>query len=91
MGKLHKSLKKLDPLYYADKKSWDQLHPLGTQAETAYDAAEASKKALKEAKDEPVIPMADEDALERERRRRNARRTGGRAATVLSDENRLGG
>jgi len=43
------------------------------------------------ATEEGVIPLPDEDELERVRRRRNARRGGGRASTVLSDENRLGG
>lgn len=38
-----------------------------------------------------TIPLADEEELEKVRRRRTARRTGGRASTVLSEENRLGG
>lgn len=40
---------------------------------------------------EGVIPLPDEDELERVRRKRNARRGGGRASTILSDDNRLGG
>ncbi len=91
MGKLHKTLKKLDPLYHIDKDLFDETHPLGTQAESAYDAKKASEKALKEAEEAPVIPLADEEELGRARRRRAARRSGGRASTVLSDENRLGG
>lgn len=38
-----------------------------------------------------TIPLPDEDELERVRRKRNARRTGGRASTVLTDDDRLGG
>jgi hypothetical protein len=39
----------------------------------------------------PVIPLPDEEELERVRRKRAARRAGGRASTVLSDDDRLGG
>lgn len=39
----------------------------------------------------PVIPLPDEEELERVRRRRNAKRAGGRSSTVLTDETRLGG
>jgi hypothetical protein len=106
MGKLYKFKKKyldkLSPMgsttraIIGDKKM-DQIdetvHPLGEQAETAYDAAEASKKALTDAKENPppVIPLPDEEELARVKRRRNARRGGGRASTVLSDDSRLGG
>jgi hypothetical protein len=38
-----------------------------------------------------VVPLPDEEELDRVRRRRNARRSGGRASTVLSDDSRLGG
>lgn len=41
--------------------------------------------------DDVVIPIPDEDELERVRRRRAARRTGGRNSTVLSDDDGLGG
>lgn len=36
------------------------------------------------------IPLPDEEELQRAARRRAARRTGGRASTVLSEEDRLG-
>lgn len=99
MGSLHKKIKKYSPMANIErsvlgKETFDQLHPLGTQAEVAYDTAKASKKALKDAQDptkNPVIPLPDEEALERERRRRAAKRTGGRASTVLTDEDRMGG
>jgi len=41
--------------------------------------------------DDGVIPLPDEEELERVRRRKAARRSGGRASTVLSEDNRLGG
>lgn len=39
---------------------------------------------------EPVMPMADEEELARVRRRQNSRRGGGRASTVLTNEDRMG-
>jgi hypothetical protein len=106
MGKLYKLKKnyldKLSPMgsttraILGDKKMdeiTETTHPLGVQAETAYDAKRASEKALKDAEEnpEPVVPLPDEEELDRVRRRRNARRSGGRASTVLSDDSRLGG
>jgi hypothetical protein len=38
-----------------------------------------------------TIPLPDEEELERARRKRNAKRGGGRASTVLTDDERLGG
>lgn len=42
--------------------------------------------------EEPVIPLPDEDAIARARRRNRSRRAGGRASTVLSggDDDTLG-
>lgn len=94
MPKLHKKLKKLSPHYQLDRESYDAVHPMGTQAESAYDAKVASEKALKEAEDpekNAVIPLADEDELDRVRRRRAARRSGGRSSTIMTDDDRLGG
>lgn len=86
MGKLHKEAKKLNLSYHVlDKDTFEATHPLGTQAEAAYDAKKASEKALKEAEEAPVIPMPDEEEIARVRRRRSARRGGGRESTVLTD------
>lgn len=90
MGKLHKSLKKISPIYQLDRDTFDQMHPLGTQMETAYDAQQAAEKALKEAQDQPVIPAPDEEELARSRRRNNAKRRGSTASNV-PDSDRLGG
>jgi hypothetical protein len=96
VASIHKKIKKYSPGAWLERKTlgektFNDLHPMGTQAEMAYDAAKASEQALKEAENQPVIPLADEDELARVRRRRAARRGGGRNSTVLSDENRLGG
>lgn len=96
MGKLHEKLSKLSigkrvERSLIDKETFDELHPLSAQVDNSYDAAQASKKALKDAADQPVIPLPDEEELDRARRRRTARRGGGRASTVLSDDTRLGG
>lgn len=93
MGKLHKIAKKFDASYYLlDKDTFNSVHPLGTQAETAYDQAKAAEKAAKAAESEPVIPLPDEDAINRDARRRAAKRTGtGRASTFMSSDYGFGG
>ena len=95
MGKFQKMAKKYSPgqrvkIAAMGESTYDQLHPLGSQAEAAYDAKKAAQKAATMAENEPVIPLPDEEELARIRRRRNARRGGGRASTVLTDEDRLG-
>ena len=104
MGALYKTKKKyLDKLSpmgtttraILGKDKYEELnstvHPLGEQAEAAYDAKKAAEKALTEAEDAPVIPMPDEEEIARVKRRRTARRGGGRSSTVLSDSDSLGG
>jgi predicted nucleic acid-binding protein len=99
MGSLHKKLRKYSPGAMLEqavlgRKTFDQLHPLGTQAEVAYDAANAAEKALEEVEQvdqaKPVAPLPDEEELARIRRRR-ARKSGGRSSTILSDDETLGG
>jgi c-di-GMP-binding flagellar brake protein YcgR len=96
MGRLHKNVRKYSLGQKAGdaiigKDNMDAIHVLGSQAEASYDAKKASEKALKDAEHEPVIPLPDEEQIERVRRRRNARRGGGRASTVLSDSAGYGG
>lgn len=101
MGNLHKQVKKYQKYSLGAKvakgaigeESYNSLHVLGEQAEASYDAKKDAEKALKDAEEnpEPVVPLPDEEALERVRRRRNARRGSGRASTVLSDDARYGG
>lgn len=94
MGKLHKNVRKYSLGQRAGdaligKDTMDSIHVLGNSAEKAYDAQKASEKAVKEAENQPVIPMADEEELQRIRRRRGARR-GGRASTVLTSDETFG-
>jgi hypothetical protein len=99
MGQLMKTLKKT-PVGKLDRslmkrvsgsdKTWDQLHPLEKGVEDQYDARKATEKAAAEVENAPVIPLPDEEELERVNRRRGAKRGGGRASTVLTDE-ALGG
>lgn len=95
MAKLHKFVKRSPGDYVLRKiigeKTYDDIHPLGTQAVAANDAKKASEKALQAEEDKPVIPLPDEEELARTRRLREARRTGGRSSTVLSDPDQLGG
>lgn len=98
MGRLHKNVRKYSLGQKAGdailgKDTMDDIHVMGSQVENAYDTKKAAEKALKDAEEnpEPVVPLPDEDEIERVRRRRNARRGGGRASTVLTDDSRLGG
>lgn len=96
MGKLHKAVKKYSlgsrvAQGIIGKENYESIHPLGEQAEAAYDAKKASEKALADAENEPVQVMPDEEEIARVKRRRSARRGGGRSATVLSDADSLGG
>lgn len=95
MGSLHKKAKKglagSIVRGIVGEKTFDDFHPLGTQYEQQYDATKAAEQAAKDVANQKAIPLADEDALERERRRRNSGRRGGRASTVLTDDDRLGG
>lgn len=88
MGGLYKKVKKYSLAANTErtilgKKTQEALHPMGESVEAAYDANQTSEKALKDAENKPVIPIADEEEIERVKRRRNAR-GGGRASTVLS-------
>ncbi len=87
MGKLYKNAKKYSVAANFEKavvgeETRDALHPLGESTEQAYDAKKAAEKAVKDAENAPIIPVADEEELRRARRRRPS--GGGRASTVLS-------
>jgi predicted Zn-dependent peptidase len=94
MAKLASVKRKINPLAMIDRDLYDQLQPLGAQTETANAIKKEQEKALKELEANPgkdVIPMVDEEELARVRRRRIARRSGGRASTMLAPEERFGG
>ena len=94
MGRLHKSLKKIHPLYHIDEGAFDALHPMGTAAEGAYDSRKATEKELKdlEAGGSTAIPLPDEEEIARQERKRAAKRArASRAATIYSTEEGFGG
>jgi hypothetical protein len=95
MGAIHKKAKKLNPLsHILDKDTFDALHPMGTQAEAQYDAQKAAEKQLKEMEANPekdVIPLPDEEDIERLRRRKARRGSSTRANTVFSTDEGFGG
>jgi hypothetical protein len=95
MGNVRKLWKKTDPSQLAVRKvvgdkNYDTLSPFGAQMEAQYDATKAAEKAADEEASKPVVPLPDEEELARINRRKNSRRGGGRASTVLSSEDRLG-
>jgi ABC-type branched-subunit amino acid transport system substrate-binding protein len=104
MGGVHKKVKKVrrffEPhLAAADhsfgkdhEKAFDAVHPIGTSMEEQYDATKAAEQAAKDAANQPVIPLPDEEEIRRNRRRSASARGGGRASTMLSggDRDRLG-
>lgn len=89
MAKKHSPGQKLKRKLMGDK-TYDSLHFLGTAAEQQYDATKAAEKAVKEAENEPVIPLPDEEEIARVNRRRSRRNTG-RASTIMTDYEGLGG
>ncbi len=92
MGRLHKTTKKYSlGRRIIGEKTFDQIHPIGSSMEKQYDATKAAEQAATAAANQKAIPLPDEEELERTRRRKNARRGGGRASTVLTEDDRLGG
>jgi hypothetical protein len=87
MGGLHKTAKKVIPKEMRsplDKKIGEE------NIRTHESLNRRMNPQMPKAEDEKVIPLADEEELERQRRRKS--RGGGRASTVLtSDDEGLGG
>lgn len=91
MGKLHKNIKKYSLSQKLErkvlgKKTYDSAHFLGTSAEAAYDARKDAERAAADAANQPIMPIADEEELQRSRKKRLARRNRGRASTILASE-----
>lgn len=88
MGGLHKSIKKVMPKELVDpinKKVMDENI-------STHDSLSRRMNPEMPVNDEPVIPMADEEEIRRNKRRGTAARSGGRASTILTggDQERLG-
>lgn len=87
MAGLHKFTKRVSIGERAQQKAfgdktYDKLHPLGT----------ALVKAETPIQPPPVVPLPDEEDIKRAKRRSAASQLqrSGRAATILSDSDRLG-
>lgn len=86
MGGIHKTIKKVMPKEMVDpinKKVMDE------NIRTHESLNRRMNPEIPEPEEEKVIPLPDEEELERIRRRKG--RGGGRASTVLTDDERLGG
>jgi hypothetical protein len=86
MSGLHKSMKKIKPKELLHMKMSRKVD------DTMIDATQSLTPKMP-VNNEPVIPMADEEEIRRNKRRGTAARGGGRAATILTggDQDRLGG
>lgn len=94
MAKLHRAVKKYSIgenvlRKVVGDKTYDEIHPLGTSMVQQDDAAKAAEQAAADAQNKPVIPLPDEEALARMRRRR-AQRTTGRDSTMLAGPETFG-
>lgn len=90
MGKLHKTTKKYSiGRRVIGEKTFDDIHPIGASMEKQYDATKAAERQAAAIANESAIPLPDEEELARQRRRKG--RGGGRASTVLTDDEKLGG
>lgn len=83
MSGLHKTMRKIKPKELLHMKMSRKVD------ETMADSYSSLTPKVPEQEEERVIPLADEEELERIRRRKG--RGGGRASTVLTDDERLGG
>lgn len=95
MGKLHSNVKKYVPDQKLQRKvfgekNYDTVHFLGSGAEKARNAAKAAEQATRDAENEPVMPLADEAELARNKKKGLGRRNRGRSSTILSDSETLG-
>lgn len=91
MGKLHSNIKKYSLSQKLTRKilgdkNYDKAHFLGTSAVAARDARKAAERAATDAANQPIMPIADEEELERSRKKRLSRRNRGRASTILASE-----
>lgn len=91
MGRLHKTVSKAIPKEMRtplDKKISEENISTHNSLSRRMDPSKAM-----EGQEEPVIPLADEEEIRRNKRRGTAARSGGRASTVLTggDKDRLGG
>lgn len=90
MASLYKTMQrspidKLKKKILGGQKNYDKVHFIGKSLEDYNDSMKPPTPAA-----DKVIPMPDEEELTRQARRKNSGRAGGRASTVLSEDDRLG-
>lgn len=96
MAKLHQNISKYSLSQQANKKifgkkAYDTAHFMGTNAVKQRDATMAAERAKTDAENAPVMPIADDEELQRAKRKGLSRRNRGRASTILgSDAETLG-
>lgn len=86
MGGLHKTIKKVMPKELVDpinKKVMDENI-------STHESLSRRMSPEMPVDDEPVMPMADEEEIKRNKRRTASARGGGRASTIFTDSDRLG-
>ena len=87
MSGLHRSAKKIIPKETVDpinKKVMDE------NISTHESLNRRMNPEMPTGEDEPVMPMADEEEVKRNKRRTASSRGGGRASTIFTDSDRLG-
>lgn len=87
MSGLHKSVKKVIPKEMRtplDKKIGDE------NIKTHESLNRRMNPEMPETTEDPVMPMADEEEIKRNKRRTASSRGGGRASTIFTDSDRLG-
>jgi hypothetical protein len=83
MGGIHKTIRKATPK--------EVMSPAGKKLDAAVgDTWDSLNPKMPAADDEPVMPMADEEEIKRNKRRNASARGGGRASTIFTDSDRLG-
>lgn len=85
MSGIHKTVRKAIP------KEIAKADPIGTKVDTEVGKAWGSFTPDMPGQDEsPIMPMADEEEIKRNKRRTASARGGGRASTIFTDSDRLG-
>ena len=86
MGGIHKTIKKVVPKELVDPINKKVMK----ENIRTHDSLSRRMSPEMPANDEPVMPMADEEEIKRNKRRNASSRGGGRASTIFTDSDRLG-
>lgn len=87
MKKIHPDTLVTDKVSDVYNENFDDIHPLGTQVEQAYDATKAAEAAAATEETKKPQEMPDNERLARLRRKSQMRRRNqGRASTILGND-----